>query len=388
MHMRFFSDESHHLLSSSRYRIAIVGGTGAVGAYFVYLLLKAGHYVSIIGKNNSGSLHQVQKKGLELYTSEGTVKLSPEQFSYIGTAEDFPKDNKQDLVILSVKQYDMSADLAERVVAITDKNSVIGVITNGLPFYFLRGLGLDIGHLESLDEGGKISKVFEDRMLMSIQPVIAAQVISPGVIKITRPLATITVTIGAPEERMFLKLMLINKMFNEASIKTTYTESGLHKNILEKLQFAQSINTLSALLEKNIGYVFSSKETQAVILYVLALLDDLAYHLKIGPLRTYAEFKALKITNEHFSSLYHDFQVGKPGEIKAIVDSCIELGELLQGLGKSLELSLEPLEMLRSLLILKSNKQEVSQSALNVLFESCHLALVGKVERPAIRSKL
>src|SRR5665213_2199106 len=183
----------------TRKRITIIGGTGAVGAYFAKQLVSAGHSVSIIGKENSQSLKQIQKNGLTLITSDGELNIPPTEFSYIGDLAHLSKKEKQGLVIISLKQFDMSDEIAKQVAEITNENSIIGVISNGLPFYFLKGLNFRKKHLDSVDEGGRITHRLKDRQIVGIQPVIASKIVSPGVIHVIRPLAAITVTLGSPE---------------------------------------------------------------------------------------------------------------------------------------------------------------------------------------------
>lgn len=340
-----------------------------MGAYFAFQFLKAGHNVSIIGKRHSEHLEQILQSGLRLHTSDGPVHLACDQFSYIGDADSFPKDKKQDLVIICVKQYDMTVDIAEMAVQITGEHSVIGVITNGLPFYFTRKLNL--ASIDSVDPRGAILEVFKNKIIMGIQPVIASQMISPGVIEIRRPLNAISVCLGSPEEKTSAQITQINMLFNASGIKATYLASGLRKNILEKLQFALSINTLSALLEQNLGTVFDETQAQSFISYVIELINQMAIALEIKDLRTYIQFKALTITREHYSSLYHDIKAGKPGEINAIIGSSMELAIQLQQARLMPDTDLEPLEWLRDSLYRKSKKEEIPQSEIESFFRHC-----------------
>lgn len=359
-----------------KWRITIIGGTGAVGAYFCKQLVQDDHCVSIIGKANSPHLKQIQMDGPKLITSEGTGIMPAKKFNYIGDLAHFPKQYIQDLVIVSLKQYDLSVDIVKQILEITDEHSIIGIIANGLPFYFLRGLNLSKKYLECVDEGGKIAQLLENRQIIGIQPIIASRIVSPGVIHISRDLTKITVTLGSPEQRITRKMQDLHALFTRAKIATVMTEDGLHKNILEKQQFSLSINTLSGIMKKTIGEIFDSEETQPLIIYSITLINQMAMALNVGALRNYTQFKAIAITKSHFSSLYHDLQEGKPGEVKAIVDALIELAEFLKD-NNPLAIpipDLEPLKVLKSLLT-QARTTEASHSQLMKLFDSCRTSL-------------
>ena len=376
--------------SHSRKRIAIIGGTGAVGAYFAQQLVNAGHSVSIIGKTGSQSLKHIQTNGLRLITTAGEFQIPAEKFSYVGDLALFPRKDKQDLVIISLKQFDMSDEIAQQILEITDGNSVIGVITNGLPFYFLRGLNFSKKHLDSVDDGGRITQKFTDRTIICIQPVIASTIVSPGNIQIIRPREKITVTLGYPENYLSRQIEEICDLFKRSHINTTITEDPIQKNILAKLQFALSLNTLSAIMEKSIGYIFDAPETQVLIRYSITLINQISIALGLGTLRSYEQFKSTIITKEHFSSLYYDIKAGKPGEVRAIVDATIEMANFLKNHnlhGKRM-LDLGPLETLKELLAQKISKIGVNQLQLMKLFEACHKALNFSTENIVSRVRI
>lgn len=375
-------------IKQKKLRITIIGGTGAVGAYFAKQFLTTGHYVSIIGKKNSDSLNYINKNGLTLMTSEGTQNITKTDFHYVGDFENFPKEEKQNLVIISLKQYDMNDEIARKIVEITNDNSLIGVIANGIPFYFLRNQNFNKKFFNCIDSQGKIEKQLGNRQIVGIQPVIASQVISPGIINITRPLTAITVALGTPENNRLEKVEELNMVFNMAGIKTTVTKT-LQRNILEKLQFSLSINTLSAIMEKNIGDVFDSKETQPLIAYSIKLINQISNSLGLGELRNYEQFKSIFITKEHFSSLFHDMKKGKFVEVEGIIGTTVELVEFLthHHINKSHFLDLKPLILLKKLLNQKCNKIEINGEQLIALFESCQLALASEIKNERIKIK-
>lgn len=117
-------------------QITIFGGTGSLGAYFAYRLVNAGHNVSIIGRENSLNLKQMTEVGLTIKFSNETVFIPSSNFRYVGSYNHSALTVKQDLVIVSLKQPNFDISVAKQIMNLTDNHSIIGVISNGLPFYF------------------------------------------------------------------------------------------------------------------------------------------------------------------------------------------------------------------------------------------------------------
>lgn len=237
-------------------KIAVIGGTGAVGSYFSTQLTNHPYTeVSIIGRRDSQNLSAVTENGLTLKTSEGEKVFPRSTFHSI----DAVGHEKQDMIIVSLKQPDMTISIAQHIMGLAHGSSIIGFIGNGLPFYFLEGLAVEgKDHIESVDAQGEIISQFKNAQIIGIQPIIAAEILSPGKVQITRPWSKVSVVIGAL--RKPLDLTLVAALFNASGIPTTVTES-IHKIIMEKQQFALAINVLSALLEKTIGEVFDDPNT-------------------------------------------------------------------------------------------------------------------------------
>jgi len=96
--------------------------------------------VNIIGKENSLNLKQIAESGLTLEFHNETAFIPSYNFGFIGSYDGSILTIKQDLVIVSLKQPSLDIKIANQIMNITDENSVIGVISNGLPFYFLSNL--------------------------------------------------------------------------------------------------------------------------------------------------------------------------------------------------------------------------------------------------------
>lgn len=351
-------------------KITIFGGTGSLGVYFTYRFIKAGHDVSIIGRENSQNLNQIANYGLTIKFSNETVFVPSTSFVYIGSYNSSLQLQKQDLVIISLKQPDFNFSVAQQIFNITDSNSIIGIISNGLPFYFLSEFSLiNENHIEAIDPKGKILKLLlPARQIVSIVPLMGSNVESPGVIKVINPSDKIKTFVGGRNINNE-KLDLLSKTLNSSLIPNTISDN-ICKILLEKLQFSLAINVMSALLDRHNGVVFQDEANQVYVRYVISFVSFLAKALNIDNVRNYEAFKALNISEARYSSMHEDIAKGKTPEIKVIVSTPLELAQSL-----SIEISTKPIKLLEELLIGLSRKVSVTSQQIEELYYEAQLAL-------------
>ena len=344
--------------------ITVFGGTGNLGSYFSANLAGKSK-LKIIGRKNSNNLNHIKKHGIELKFPDKILNIPQEQFNYIGEFHSSAISNKQDLVIVSLKQPDFNMDVAQQIYNITDNNSAIGIISNGLAFNFLYDLkhNQPDPHIESVDPKGEILKILKNRQLFTIIPLMGGNTQSPGIINIINSSNNIRCFIGGNkiDQNMLLK---INTIFNEANIHSEM-ESEINKRILEKLQFALSINTISALLNKHIETVFYDELNRKYILYVTKFIKLLAEALSIKNMRSYKEFIANDLQEPRYSSFHDDIANHKTPEINVIVSAPIELAKRL-----TLAISIKPLEMLEEMLTQKSHNITITDQEISNFYRS------------------
>ena len=348
-------------------KITIFGGLGAIGSYFTMQLVDAGHEVTIIGREESEHLKYTENRGLTLFTSEGIKTIPANKFKYIGTFN--ATLSPQDLIIVSLKQPDLNLEAAQQIKHLTKQDTIVAIIANGLPFYFMQGL--DIGpkkNLNSVDPNSKIINCLQNNNLIGIQPFIAAEIADLGAVKISRPLDKISVVIGSPIDPKSKHLVKVATIFQNAKINTTICKDKMHKNVLEKLQFALSVNVLSALMARPIDEIFIDPQAQPLIEYVIKLLETIAVGTKVGNLRDYQQFKKLPISKGHYSSLYKDIINHKSNESAAIIGATLELAEYIKTRNDVELPNLQALRYLQQLLERKSQGEKLSKADLDKLF--------------------
>ena len=343
-------------------QITIFGGTGSLGAYFAYRLVKAQHNVTIIGRENSQNLKQIADIGLTIKFSNETVFVTSSSFGYVGAYNYSVLNMKQDLVIVSLKQPNFDLSIAQQIMNLTNSSSAIGIISNGLPFYFLTDLNLTSKtHIEAVDPNGEILQLMQNRQMMTIMPLMGSNIISSGVIKVVNPQDKIKTFVGGKLIDQG-KLELISRTLDNALIPNIISDN-ISRNFLEKLQFSLSVNVMSALHNKMNGEVFQSEANQNYVLYIITFVDSLGEALGVKNLREFAAFKALNISEARYSSMHEDLQNGKMPEVKVIVSSSLELAYHF-----NLTIPTKPLELVENFLIAKSNNISISQEQIQEIY--------------------
>ncbi len=350
-------------------QITIFGGTGSIGAYFAYRLVKALHNVTIIGRDNSPNLKQIAEIGLTIKFHNETVFVPNSDFAYVGAYNYSTLTVKQDLVIISLKQPTFDITIAQQLINLTDSHSIVGIISNGLPFYFLANFNLGSKtHMEAVDPDGKINQLMQSRQIMTVIPLMGSNIESAGIVKVANHQDKIKTFVGGK----FIDqagLNLISQAFNNSLIPNTIS-ADINKILLEKLQFALAVNVMSALLDQVNGQVFQSESNQNYIRYVITFVNSLAKTLGVENLRDYSVFRALNISEARYSSMHEDITNGKIPEVKVIISAPLELAYHF-----NVPVPTKPLELVNELLLAKSNHIPVSLEQIHEIYNEAELAL-------------
>jgi ketopantoate reductase len=361
-------------------KICIFGGTGSVGGVLA-TQLATHNQVAIIGRPNSHNLQIAIEEGIGILTEIEKRLYTPNNFAYIG---EFTEEiGIQDLIIISVKQPDLDYNLIQQVKKISGSNTLVAIITNGIPFYFKLGLirpQFESKYIDAIDPNGKILESLHGCKIVALHPIIAANIEILGTIKVSRPLDKILFTLSTPygfHSQSAVNIQSIIEVFQKNKLQIKSSSISSHYFILEKLQFTMSINVLSAILEKNLGDVFNDFKSQTVIKYVIDFCNALALSYGIKDLRDYEQFKKLEVTKTHFSSIYTDIAQNKPTELNAILNAPLELYETQYKKGKVFFPDIAPLKMLKALLEKKISQQHIEDKDLDNLFNQCAKATLA-----------
>ena len=149
----------------------LVMGTGGVGGYYGGMLAQQGHEVVFVARG--AHLEALQGRGLELRTTDGTVRLNP----ITAVARPADAGGSFDLVLFTVKTYDTEAAAA----AI---EPVVGTGTAVLPLQ------------NGVDAVDQLKAVLGPGPVLGGMTQIGARIVEPGVVERFSPFCQ--VVLGEP----------------------------------------------------------------------------------------------------------------------------------------------------------------------------------------------
>jgi ketopantoate reductase len=342
--------------SYAKTKVVLIGGTGAVGSYFALKLSENSHnLVSIIGRERSDRLFSVQKDGFRIIASDGMYHISPKKFSFIGNK--YNSVQIQDVIIVTLKQYDLTEEVAEQIRSISDENTLIGIVSNGIPFFFPYGLERNRKLISNLDEGGRLRDAFKDRKVFYIEPYMGAEVVDLNSTRIYLPLSQISVNLAQVSENIKKgEVLALNRMLSSSGIKVKNLERKFQEYILEKLEYTLSVELIATLTESTSYEVFDNKNYEFYQRYVNDLIGSIGEYVGIKKLRSFESFKNLNVVKGFSSSLDSDHKVGENKEINLILDSTIEIAENMNKNRKENYINIEPLRRIKNFFKKKGDK--------------------------------
>lgn len=337
-------------------RITIIGGAGAIGSYFS-LMLSQNHEneVSLILSNRGKAQSQADNFELLIKTSKQEYIVNRKNFKYI-TTDISDIRLKQDIILVCLKQPNIDKALLEQIKNITDSNSIIFFMGNGLPFYFFHN-AKDKNLINSVDPDAKLTDILKNYNIMHMHPLIAASKTSYNETIISRPLDEIKISFHEVNQKIGKEQIHLERIFKESGINLNFSTINFQKVILEKLQFALAINVISALTGATNYDIFMNEQHQEYINDCINFTQEIADKIGIGKIRSYADFRNMKVTKHHKSSLHYDITHNKINEIDAIVTLILRLSN---------QLKIEPdsnihtqLELIKNLLFLKAFEHRI-----------------------------
>lgn len=309
----------------------VVGGTGSVGGAIVAYLLgfgtSPGTMVKAIGRGQGLNWNSIQSNGLTVsYYKNDTKSSCTIPSSIFFPSIDLISKHSQNVVIISLKQPMLTANLMQKVLDVLAPSGVIAIIQNGLPFYFLNGLSAQ--HIEAVDQKGKIKYMTSEVCVTGFLPLIAASHSGPGSITVSRPLESIKLSIGSPEPHKCAKLDEVSADLNLLGLPIAdhpITSSALRTEICNKLLFAITYNTISALQNYTLGKVqedlISSKGMSRYAEFAIAYTTYVAKELSITGLKSFTAIVTGNYTKTHYSSMRYDIESSNTPEAKVIVEA-------------------------------------------------------------------
>ncbi|MFQ5683020.1 MAG: ketopantoate reductase family protein [Candidatus Binatia bacterium] len=290
----------------------LVAGCGAIGSVFGGLLRKAGHDITLLGRD--WHLDAIRSKGLRLDGIWG--RHFAEGFKLVTRVSNLSE--LYDLILVAVKAYD-----TKTVVQAVAKH----LKPEGLSISLQNGLG----NIETLAETWSAVRVLGAKLL------VGARIPEPGKVTVTVQAAPIVI---GPLDSTFPGSMgrgrLLVAMFNRAGIPCEATDQLL-SHIWAKVFYNAPLNALAALLQVHYGALGEQPGLRLIMDRIIYEAFEVAGKKGIKLLwnsadeyRAHFYGKLLPATYDHKSSMLQDLERGRPTEINALNGQLWRYGEELK----------------------------------------------------------
>lgn len=289
----------------------LVVGAGALGCVVGGFLKRAGHEVSLVGRQKM--MDVIQTEGLYISGIWGNHHISGLPTFYEVSSE---WKGQFDLIILSVKSYD-TEEAVQDVLPIMTDNVFVCSYQNGL------------GNVEKIAQFIGMDKTIPARV------IFGSRILKPGFVQVTviaEPTALGRFKDG-PDEAIVRNIV---EQMDKSGIPTVYAEN-IEGKIWEKVAYNSALNPLSALLDVPYGRLLDTEETQVlmrkVIYEIYAVALEKRVPMTIPTPEEYLQhlfYKLIPPTAEHYASMREDLRQGRKTEIDALNGAIVRIGEELK----------------------------------------------------------
>lgn len=302
-------------------KVGIIGA-GAIGGVIGARLAATGHDVSLVARG--AQLAALRERGLTLVDHAGGATRLQRL-----PASDEPADfDAQDLVVIALKAQAIGAMLPRLRPLMKDDTVVVPAI-NGLPWwYFHREGGAHDGRpLRTLDPAGTMFADLDCRHLIGCVVHVAAEVRAPGEVHHTGGRRLI---LGEPDRSMSPRLERVCAALDRAGFEAQRS-ADIRLDVWIKLLGNLSFNPVAALTGYLMNEICADERVLDVIRAVMqegmAVSEHYGYPMPMTPdqrIDLARQLGAAKI------SMLQDLERGRPLELAAVVESVVELAELVQ----------------------------------------------------------
>lgn len=274
-------------------------GIGGVGGFYGGMIAKSGADITFVGREPSFSA--IKKKGLILNRPNGIQQIAPKIIEHISEI-DHP-----DVVILTVKSYDLE-EVARELVTVVKPESTVITLQNGL------------------DNDQKVSKYLNCEVLPGLV-LVAANKTSPN--EVVQKGDQKKLVFGPRDGKITPKMLEINKIFKDAGIDAVLSEN-IALELWKKFLFVVSFSSATVAGKCPIGEALSNPDLMNV--YKQVLREAITVGEKEGIVFEPNIFEttlkgALNFDPTTKSSLLVDIEKGRPTEVEALQGTVVRLAE-------------------------------------------------------------
>ena len=302
-------------------RIAIVGA-GAMGTLIGHGLCKAGYEVSILELptrvaqlRSTGKLTVVAPDGTESSASPALVTA------------DYSEAGVHDVVFLATKSQDLPA-VAKGVSELTDDNSIIVTIQNGIPWWYLYGLetDFDTSRIKCLDPDGLLHRFIDPSQIVGCVSYPAAIMEADGRV---RHIEGFRFPVGELDGSVRDRTKLLAGLFEDAGFKSRIIED-IRCEIWLKAWGAISINPISALTRATMVDICTFPETRDLTVQMMREVQEVAEALGATFRHTIEKRVAgAAAVGAHKTSMLQDVEGRRALELDALMLAVLQLADLV-----------------------------------------------------------
>jgi 2-dehydropantoate 2-reductase len=287
----------------------LVAGSGAIGSVFGCLLRKAGHEVTLLGRD--WHLKAIRARGLRMDGIWGDHLA--EGFDLQNRASDLTE--VYDLILVAVKSYDTES-IVPKVASRLKPDGIAVSLQNGL------------GNVETLAE------TFTPLRSLGASILVGARIPEPGRVRVTVQAAPVIIGPLDPASGSSMeKSRLWAAIFDQAGIPCQVTDQIL-SYIWAKVFYNAPLNALGALLQVHYGALGEEPELKSIMNRIIdeafRVADKKGVKLLWESVEEYQELfynELLPATFDHQSSMLQDLERCKATEINAINGRVWRYGE-------------------------------------------------------------
>jgi 2-dehydropantoate 2-reductase len=301
-------------------RIAIVGA-GAMGTLLGHGFSKGGHNVTMLDLPDR--VEQLRAAGeLIVIAQDGSESAAKPAL----VTSDFSLAGKHEVVILACKAQDLTG-VARDVTALTDSESIIVTIQNGIPWWYLQGLpnGLGNKRIQCLDPEGMLERFIDPSQIVGCVAYPAANLEPDGR---ARHVEGYRFPVGELDGSVRDRTRVISSLFEDGGFKSRIIDD-IRSEIWLKAWGALSINPISALTRATMEDICSYSETRELVAQMMLEAQQIAEALGAHFRHTIEKrIEGAKAVGAHKTSMLQDVENGLPLELDALMLAILELAEM------------------------------------------------------------
>ena len=289
-----------HPMPGEIMRNVMMVGAGSVGGFFGAHLAKSNPNVSFLLRPRT--LAAVQARGLTIRSASGTLTVHPP------AASDPRQLPAPDLIILSVKAYDLDEVMTQLEPVLTDR-TVILTLQNGVD-----------------TEDRLLARLKRDCVVGGVA-FIYSKIVEPGVIDHYKKGG---VAIGEMMGHESPRVLEIQQLFKAAGIPCQLTKD-VRRSKWEKMCWNCVFNPLTVVIDDKVAKALDHPEMLGVVHTIVEEVMAVAAASKV-PLPAYMAEKVVKWTQEIrdiHTSMYDDWKAGRPTEIDYLNGYIAKTGKAL-----------------------------------------------------------